>query len=103
MSLDFGPLVITDALGVTHQGVRPSLLPRPFRRAGLALPGGNRECRWPPGLVPAGFDATVNVSLDPCGASETLIRYRLVALMADGRKWSVLYDPDGNMVAEGWL
>jgi len=103
MSLDFGPLIITDAHGRTHSGIRPSLLKRPFARVGLALPGARRECRYPAGLTPVGFDAAVNVSIDPCAPADTVVRFRLVALMPDGRRWHNLYDHRGNLVDEGWM
>jgi hypothetical protein len=101
--VDFGPLIITDADGVTHYGVRPSLLKRPFREVGLATENGSIGCKWPGDLVPAGLDAAVNVSLDPCNPADCAVRYRLVALMPDGRKWSNLFDRNGNLISEGWM
>jgi hypothetical protein len=103
MLLDFGPLTITDADGVTHFGKRPSLLKRPFRQVRLAVENGSIGCKWPDGLVPAEFYAAVNVSLDPCGQADCAVRYRLVALMPDGRRWSNLYDLTGNLISEGWM
>jgi hypothetical protein len=103
MSVDFGPLIITDADGVTHSGVRPSMLKRPFRFVRLAVGNGSVGCSCPPGLVPTGFDAAVNVSLDLCGSTVQVLRYRLIALMPDSRKWYNLFSPSGNLLDEGWL
>ena len=99
----FGPLIITDADGVTHFGERPSQLKRPFRLVGMAGESGSIGCRWPEGCVPIGFDAAANVSMDPCELSDAVVRYRLVALMPDGRKWSELLDSRGNLIEEGWM
>lgn len=103
MSLDFGPLIITDADGVTHSGERPSQLKRPFRMVRLAVDTGSVGCSWPAGMTPAGFDAAVNVCMDPCSPSDAAVRYRLVALMPDGRRWSNLLSRDGVLIEEGWM
>jgi hypothetical protein len=103
MSLDFGPLIITDADGVTRFGVRPSLLKRPFRQVRMTVENGSIGCKWPDGLIPTGFDAAVNVSFDPCDQADCIVRYRLVAIMPDGRRWQNLLERTGNLIEEGWM
>lgn len=103
MSLDFGPFIITDADGVRHFGKRPSQLKRPFRMVRLAVKNGSVGCSWPSSLTPVGFDAAVNVSMDPCRTSDAAVRYRLVALMPDGRRWSNLLSRGGELIEEGWM
>lgn len=112
LSLDFTPFHILCAHGQQYCGVRPSMIPKPFKSAVVVLNGQSYKPGLPDGCSLnniVGFDAairvgiTMEVSEKSVGTVEKEDRaYRLITLMKDGRKWSKLIYLNGN-IEEDWL
>lgn len=107
-SVDFGPLHIICAYGQSYVGVRPSVIPKPFKSATVIL---NGRC-YLPGLPKGfsedqviGYDAAVRVGLNmgsdgkPLGGDKA---YRLITLLKGGARWSRLVFPNGE-IKEEWI
>lgn len=108
MSVDFGPLHITCAQGQTYVGVRPSVIPKPFKSAKVILSGRRFLPGMPTGFSEdqiIGYDAAVRVGLNMGPDGESLggdKAYRLVTLLKGGLKWSRLIHLDGK-IEDNWM
>ena len=107
-SLDFSPFCVTGADGKVYLGVRPSLIPKPFKSASVQIQGITYMARTPKGYSidqVLGYDASIRVGLnmsssgDPKGSDAA---YKLITLLNDGKKWSMLVRMTG-MVEEEWI
>lgn len=109
VSLDFTPFHIFGANGQQYIGIRPSLIPKPFKRAVVVLGGRVFKPGLPKGCSLdhiLGYDAAVRVGINMDGMGKQIgdddKAYRLTTLLKDGRKWSRLIYLDGN-TEEGWM
>jgi hypothetical protein len=84
------------------------VIPKPFKSAMVALGGRTYEPGLPKGYTQGqviGYDAAIRVGINmelsgkPAGEDRA---YRLITLLDDGRKWSKLIFPNGN-IEEGWF
>jgi len=108
VNIDFTPFHITCSKGQIYRGVRPSMIPKPFRQVNVYLAGKWYEPGVPKGYRRdhiIGFDAAIKVAMDLSlsGKEKKDSRaYRIVTLLDDGRKWSKLIFLDGR-VKENWM
>lgn len=108
MPVDFTPFHILCANGQQYCGVRPSMIPKPFKNVAVVLGGRSYKPGFPVGYnrkQVIGYGAAIRVGINmgytgkPAGEDRA---YRLITLMEDGKKWSKLIFPNGN-IEEGWL
>lgn len=108
VSLDFTPFHIFSAHGQQYCGVQPSVIPKPFKSALVILNGQTYKPGIPEGCnhkQVIGYDAAIRVGINmtPSGKPTGEDRvYRLITLLADGRKWSKLIFPNGD-IQEDWI
>lgn len=107
-NIDFTPFHIFGADGQQYTGVRPSVIPKPFRGAVVVLGGKTFKSGLPPGYSVdqvLGYSAAVRMGLN-LNADGVPLRsdkaYRLITLMKDGTKWSRLIYLDGS-IEEYWI
>ena len=107
-NIDFAPFRILGADGQRYTGVRPSLIPKPFKGVSVVLQGKLFKPRVPDGYSVdqvLGFDAAIRIGMDlhvAGGFLRSNKAYRLVTLLKDGRRWSRLVYLNGRS-EEGWL
>jgi len=107
-SLDFTPFHIFSVRGQQYTGVRPSIIPKPFVSATIILEGRSYLPGLPEGYTKKqviGYDAALRVGLNMTPTGEELSNdkaYRLITLLDDGKKWSKLIYPSGN-IEEDWI
>lgn len=100
---------IIGADNVVYDGVRPGLIPKPFKAVQIMLSNGKE-------LKPfaakekniediIGFDCSIKMIADVLSTSAIPIYfYRIITLYNDGSKWSVLFDcTSGNVVEADWV
>ena len=108
ISLDFTPFHIFSAHGQRYCGVRPSVIPKPFRSAAVVLGGRTYEPGLPSGYYQKqviGYDAAIRVGINIESTGKSIGEdraYRLITLLTDGRKWSKLIFPNGD-IEEDWF
>lgn len=109
MPFDYTPFHILCAHGQQYCGVRPSLIPKPFKSATVILGGRSYKPDLPEGYdrkQVIGYDAAIRVGINMDSAGKPVGKedraYRLITLLADGRKWSKLIFPNGD-IEEGWF
>jgi hypothetical protein len=106
--LDFKPFHIFSAHGRQYCGIRPSEILKPFKSATVVLGGGTYQPGIPEGYTQKqviGYDAAIRVGINITSSGEHTKEdraYRLITLLADGRKWSKLIFLNGN-VQEDWF
>lgn len=102
----FDNFTIIGADGITYQGQRPGLIPKPFRFVEVVCKNGKK-------LLPChsdtkseqdilGFDASIKVIADAMNASNQSHFYRLMCLYNDNSCFSVFFDLEGNAVGQEW-
>jgi hypothetical protein len=108
ISLDFTPFHIFGADGHQYTGVRPSLIPKPFKSAVVVLNGKTFKPGFPKGYSRDqvfGYDAAVRMGINMTATGKKLstdIAYRVVTILNDGKRWSKLVYPNGD-IQEDWL
>lgn len=98
--IDFSRFEIVGADGNRYVGVRPSLVPKPFRS--ICYKCDNGLIIYPtthPNTE--GFDGSLNVITN--GKNETKISVRLICILKDGRKMYNLYTTEGKYLSSGEL
>lgn len=104
MSVNFEPFRILGADGKRYKGIRPSLIPGPFKYVAVYIggkpfgPGVPFESDAPQII---GYDAAIRVGIN-IGVDSMDLAYRIITLMKDGKKWSRLIHPNGRL-EERWM
>lgn len=108
-SLDFTPFHIFGADGQQYTGIRPSVIPKPFKSAVVVLGGKTFGPGLPEGYSRdhvLGYDAAVRIgiNMDDTGRQigDNDKAYRLITLLKDGRRWSKLVFLDSS-IKEDWM
>lgn len=102
------PFHIFGANGQQYAGIRPSLIPKPFKSAVVVMNGTSFKPGLPKGYSVDqvfGYDATMRVGLNMNKEGKELSRdqaYRLITLLKDGRRWSKLIYMNGHS-EEFWM
>jgi hypothetical protein len=107
MSISFDNFFIVGADNHTYRGIRPGLVPAPFKGIRITCRGGKVITPIP---APErnvediiGFGGSIKVINDVMSASATPnYFYRLVVIYNDDSKWSVFFDFDGNIAGSEW-
>ena len=107
-SLDFTPFYILSAHGQQYCGVRPSMIPKPFKSVVVTF-GGETYC---PGLPEGylkkdvvGYDAAIRVGMNLTSAGKKVnsdMAYRMITILKDGKKWFKSIGP-GKQITEDWM
>lgn len=101
----FDNFLIVGADNQTYTGVRPGLVPKPFKYIEVNVNGkkllpGHHETKSYEDII--GFDGSIKVIADPFNPSNETRLYRLMCLYSDNRCFSVFYDKEGVMVGAEW-
>jgi len=108
MGLDFTPFHIFSAHGQRYCGIRPSMIPKPFKSVVVVLGKHTYKPGLPRGCVSnqiLGYDAAIKVGINLGSSmkqSKDDTAYRIITLLKDGQKWSKLISPNGH-VEENWI
>lgn len=107
MTISFDNFVVTGADNNVYRGIRPGLIPMPFKGIEILCRGGKRikPIPFPERNVDdiIGFGGSIKVINDVMSTSSTPnYFYRLVVIYKDDAKWSVFFDFDGNIVGSEW-
>lgn len=107
MAISFSNFFIVGSDGNSYRGIRPSLVPSPFKHIEISCRNGkkikpihNPEKKEEDIL---GFYGSIKVLADVLSSvTDPNYFYRLVVLYKDETKWSVFYDFDGNILGGEW-
>ena len=101
----FDNFTIVGSDGLTYTGVRPGLVPKPFKYIDVKINGkvllpGHHESKSHSDII--GFDGSIKVIADPMNPVNETRLYRLMVLYNNNTCFSVFYDKDGNMMGAEW-
>lgn len=101
--IDFSRFRIIGADGNVYRGVRPSLVPKPFRQISYKTPSGQllfpkTNPQKPDSLI-LGYDGSFRIVNAQFNHSTLYVR--LVTYYKDDTAWGVLFERSGTWVQEG--